>query len=426
MTAPKLRFKEFDSGWMSKIFQDASIQIIDGDRGNNYPKSDDFYDDEFCLFLNAGNVTKAGFQFEKTQFIKEEKDLLLRKGKLQRNDLVVTTRGTVGNVAFFNGAIPFDNIRINSGMVIVRTSSEVLPNFLNQFFTSDLFEKWLEKNTFGSAQPQLTVKLLNSIYLIYPSIKEQTKIASFLSAVDEKINQLNQKHRLICQYKQGMMQKLFSQQLRFKADDGSEFGEWSKSKFSEEFVFHNTNSYSRALLNGEGEIMNIHYGDIHTKFSMLFDVAKENIPFLNHEIDISKLKEDQFLKIGDLVIADASEDYKDIGKAIEVINLDHQKVVAGLHTYIARPISPFALGFCGYLMQTFKVREQIKKLATGISVLGISKTNMAKVELNLPCLEEQTKIANFLSAIDQKIEVVAQQIEQAKTWKKGLLQQMFV
>ena len=80
MTAPKLRFKEFDSGWMSKIFQDASIQIIDGDRGNNYPKSDDFYDDEFCLFLNAGNVTKAGFQFEKTQFIKEEKDLLLRKG----------------------------------------------------------------------------------------------------------------------------------------------------------------------------------------------------------------------------------------------------------------------------------------------------------------------------------------------------------
>ena len=77
-------------------------------------------------------------------------------------------------------------------------------------------------------------------------------------------------------------------------------------------------------------------------------------------------------------------------------------------------------------MQTFEVREQIKKLATGTSVLGISKTNIGKVEIKLPSLEEQTKIANFLSSIDQKIEVVAQQIEQAKLWKKGLLQQMFV
>lgn len=101
-------------------------------------------------------------------------------------------------------------------------------------------------------------------------------------------------------------------------------------------------------------------------------------------------------------------------------------MVAGLHTYIARPVQPFALGFCGYLMQTFEVREQIKKLATGISVLGISKTNIGKVEIKVPCLKEQTKIANFLSSIDQKIEVVVQQIEQAKTWKKGLLQQMFV
>ena len=239
-------------------------------------------------------------------------------------------------------------------------------------------------------------------------------------------SQLTQKHALLSQYKQGMMQKLFSQQLRFKADDGSEFGEWEEVKFSGIFNFHQTNSYSRALLAEYGEIMNIHYGDIHTKFSMLFDVNKESVPFLNDEVDTSKIAKEQFLKVGDLVIADASEDYKDIGKSIEVISLNNQKVVAGLHTYIARPVKPFALGFCGYMMQTFPVREQIKKLATGISVLGISKTNLGKVELKVPSLEEQTKIANFLSAIDQKIEVVVQQIEQAKQWKKGLLQQMFV
>ncbi|MFX4627901.1 restriction endonuclease subunit S, partial [Acinetobacter baumannii] len=86
---------------------------------------------------------------------------------------------------------------------------------------------------------------------------------------------------LLSQYKQGMMQKLFSQQIRFKADDGSEFGEWKKVKFSDKFKFHQTNSYSRALLSEQGEIMNIHYGDIHTKFSTLFDISKEVVPFLS-------------------------------------------------------------------------------------------------------------------------------------------------
>ena len=282
--------------------------------------------------------------------------------------------------------------------------------------------KYVRKGTLSN----LPLSDISKFSFTVPALEEQTKIATFLSAVDEKISQLTQKHELLSQYKQGMMQKLFSQQLRFKADDGSEFGEWEEVKFSGIFNFHQTNSYSRALLAEYGEIMNIHYGDIHTKFSMLFDVNKESVPFLNDEVDTSKIAKEQFLKVGDLVIADASEDYKDIGKSIEVISLNNQKVVAGLHTYIARPVKPFALGFCGYMMQTFPVREQIKKLATGISVLGISKTNLGKVELKVPSLEEQTKIANFLSAIDQKIEVVVQQIEQAKTWKKGLLQQMFV
>ena len=294
-------------------------------------------------------------------------------------------------------------------------------------FSNENFKKnQIDKYTTKSSQPALSMENIRKFEIVFPSVEEQTKIASFLSAVDEKISQLTQKHELLSQYKQGMMQKLFSQQIRFKADDGSEFGEWEEVKFSGIFNFHQTNSYSRALLAEYGEIMNIHYGDIHTKFSMLFDVNKESVPFLNDEVDTSKIAKEQFLKVGDLVIADASEDYKDIGKSIEVISLNNQKVVAGLHTYIARPVKPFALGFCGYMMQTFPVREQIKKLATGISVLGISKTNLGKVELKVPSLEEQTKIANFLSAIDQKIEVVVQQIEQAKTWKKGLLQQMFV
>lgn len=171
--------------------------------------------------------------------------------------------------------------------------------------------------------------------------------------------------------------------------------------------------------------MNIHYGDIHTKFSMLFNVTKEQVPFLSDEVDIQKISQNQFLQVGDLVIADASEDYKDIGKTIEIVNLDNQKIVAGLHTYIARPNHPFALGFSGYLMQTFEVREQIKKLATGISVLGISKTNLGKVELRIPYLEEQTKIASFLSAVDEKISQLTQKHELLNQYKQGMMQKLF-
>ena len=222
------------------------------------------------------------------------------------------------------------------------------------------------------------------------------------------------------------MQQLFSQKLRFKADDGSDFEDWKESKFSECFTFHMTNSLSRAKLSEQGDVMNIHYGDIHTKFSTLFDTTKEEVSFIKNKTDTLKIKSDQFLQIGDLVIADASEDYNDIGKTLEIINLDGKKAVAGLHTYIARPDQIHATGFCGYMMQSAKVRKQIKVLATGISVLGISKTNLNKLDLAIPSLPEQTKIANFLTAIDQKIDNVAEQIDQAKTWKKGLLQQMFV
>jgi type I restriction enzyme S subunit len=92
--------------WKTVTIELSPIEIIDGDRGRNYPKQEEFYDDEYCLFLNTSNVTSQGFNFEKTMFITSEKDQLLRKGKLKRYDIVLTTRGTVGNVAFYDEYIP--------------------------------------------------------------------------------------------------------------------------------------------------------------------------------------------------------------------------------------------------------------------------------------------------------------------------------
>ena len=417
---PKLRFKNFSQALINGPFE----QYIKSSKyGPRFDAND--YD------LNGNVKTIRGTDVALDATIKYEQvpianlpQKLIDEHQLQEGDILMITTADCGLSAVFEKQeIPFI-ASAYAVRIVLKNSLDSLwvKYYLQTQHIVNEVNKYVRKGTLSN----LPLSDISKFSFTVPALEEQTKIATFLSAVDEKISQLTQKHELLSQYKQGMMQKLFSQQLRFKADDGSEFGEWEEVKFSGIFNFHQTNSYSRALLAEYGEIMNIHYGDIHTKFSMLFDVNKESVPFLNDEVDTSKIAKEQFLKVGDLVIADASEDYKDIGKSIEVISLNNQKVVAGLHTYIARPVKPFALGFCGYMMQTFPVREQIKKLATGISVLGISKTNLGKVELKVPFLEEQTKIANFLSAIDQKIEVVAQQIEQAKTWKKGLLQQMFV
>ncbi len=419
MAVPKLRFKEFDCDWKSVSLLDISALVTKGTTPKQFINGD-------VNFLKIEAITQSGFDLSKCQTINSEiHNKELKRSILKEGDILFAIAGaTIGKNAIVQKELLPANT--NQALAIIRLKENYSKVFISKVLNSPLMEKYIDINISTGAQPNLNLQQIGTFSFALPRLDEQTKIASFLSAVDEKISQLTQKHELLSQYKQGMMQKLFSQQIRFKADDGSEFGDWGKVKFSESFIFHNTNSYSRALLSEVGEVMNIHYGDIHTKFSMLFDISKEIVPFLNDQIDSTKIAENQFLKEGDLVIADASEDYKDIGKAIEVVHLNNQKIVAGLHTYIARPVQPFALGFCGYLMQTFEVREQIKKLATGTSVLGISKTNIGKVEIKLPCLEEQTKIANFLSSIDQKIEVVAQQIEQEKKKKKGLLQNMFV
>jgi len=127
--------------WRKYYFKDI-FQIIDGDRGVNYPKQSDLYSEGFCLFLNTGNVTSSGFNFEKNQFITKEKDKMLRKGKLRRGDIVFTTRGTVGNVALYDDSIPYENIRINSGMVILRTNESVA----NKEFIFQILKSNYKKN----------------------------------------------------------------------------------------------------------------------------------------------------------------------------------------------------------------------------------------------------------------------------------------
>lgn len=160
-------------------------EIIDGDRGKNYPTADEFTDDGYCLFLNAKNVTASGFSFDTCVFVSKEKDEILRKGKLSRGDVVLTTRGTLGNLAFYTDDIPFEHVRINSGMVILRMKKEIV----NEVYFIEQFKMQLadikEKIASGSAQPQLPISTMNKIQILIPSIEFQEQFAAFVAQVDK-------------------------------------------------------------------------------------------------------------------------------------------------------------------------------------------------------------------------------------------------
>ena len=166
----------------------AALSIIDGDRGANYPKKTEFFSKGDCWFLNTSNVKSAGFDFGEMDFITAEKDAALSKGKLRRHDIVLTTRGTIGNCAYFGESIPFENIRINSGMVVLRADSTQLdPYFLYAFLRSEIFKIQTGTHSSGSAQPQLPIGTLRNIVIPLFELPHQRKIAAVLSALDTKI-----------------------------------------------------------------------------------------------------------------------------------------------------------------------------------------------------------------------------------------------
>ena len=174
------------------------IEIIDGDRGKNYPPKNEFTKTGFCLFLNTKNVTSTGFVFNEVDFIPKERDEKLRKGKLQRNDIVLTTRGTVGNSALYNDSVEFDNVRINSGMVILRPNiKNIIPKLLWILMGDGVTQRQFKRILSGTAQPQLPITNLVKIKIPLPPLQTQRQIVAKLSAVQNyKTQLLAQKSKL--------------------------------------------------------------------------------------------------------------------------------------------------------------------------------------------------------------------------------------
>lgn len=214
--------------------------------------------------------------------------------------------------------------------------------------------------------------------------------------------------------------------LRFSEFIGDR--EWDCAQMGDIYAFKKNNSFSRDMLNyNAGDVKNIHYGDIHKKFSSHFYAENENIPFVNCNINLGSISEDCLCTAGDIIFADASEDIKDIGKCIEIISNNKERILSGLHTIFTRQFSStLVIGFGGYLFQSPRVRAQIQKEAQGTKILGISSGRLAKISISFPFAKgEQQKIADCLSSLDERIAAEANKLDALKAHKNGLLKQLF-
>lgn len=211
MGKPKIRFKGFTEEWEQRKLSDI-VDVLDGDRGKNYPTSDDFDDSGHTLFLNASNVTNEGFLFQDNQFITEEKSNSMGNGKLEEDDIIITSRGSLGHIAWYNTDIlrlvPY--ARINSGMLILRNKQEIETEYLYHFLKSDKGQSQISFMSFGSAQPQLTKKGVESLEVVLPpKSDEQLKIGDYFDHLDHLITLHQRKRDELVKIKKYMLQNMF-------------------------------------------------------------------------------------------------------------------------------------------------------------------------------------------------------------------------
>ncbi|EGO2796213.1 restriction endonuclease subunit S [Enterococcus faecalis] len=209
---PKLRFADFEEEWEHRKLDD-SIKVMDGDRGANYPHDTDFFKDGDTLFLDTGNVTKNGFKFDSVKYITNEKDEQLRAGKLEKNDFVLTSRGTLGNVGFYDEVVYnlHPKIRINSAMLILRNTDEQLSySYLHTLLKGQLISDFMKKNQVGSAQPHITKSEFLKLNLNVPrNINEQNKIGNFFKSLDVTITLHQNKLTQLKSLKKSYLQNMF-------------------------------------------------------------------------------------------------------------------------------------------------------------------------------------------------------------------------
>ena len=387
---PKLRFKEFSGEWKEKLLNQVS---------KINPKSDNL-PCEF-VYIDLESVEK-GLLIKQNKILKVEAPSRAQR-LLSNNDILFqTVRPYQKNNYYFNLGVDYV---ASTGYAQIRAKESSL--FLYQKLHTDNFVNKVLLRCTGTSYPAINSTDLSKIKISIPSKQEQEKIASFLTSIDTKIEQLTKKKGLLQQYKKGVMQKIFNQEIRFKADDGSEFCDWEETKLNNfliERVDYPKNVlpiYSLTIENG-----------IIPKSERY-----ERAFLVKDDYEYKTMKKDDFafnpmnLRFGALARHKKDLDVM-VSKYYNIFYCNEK-----LNAYFAE------LYFTNY-----DSIQYYNKMATGSleEKKRVHFKEFLKFRFEFPCLEEQNKIANFLYSIDTKIQQTQKQLELSKEFKKALLQQMFI
>ena len=397
---PKLRFKKFNGDWEKTTIGAKSEIVTSGSR--DWAQ---YYSDSGDKFIRMTNLVRNGINLDLSDLRFVQLPVGSNEGKrtsLEKGDILISITAELGKLGWIPEGL--GTAYINQHTALVRMKNTLDSKFVAYALSTEKYNNKLNSLNDSGAKAGLNLGTIRSFELTIPSKPEQTQIASFLSVVDEKISQLTQKLELLSQYKQGMMQKLFSQQIRFRADDGSEFGEWEEKelkdiaeinpkskKLPESFIYIDLESVEKGQL-----------------------LLQKNI-----ELQDAPSRAQRLLAKGDVLF----QMVRPYQQNNYYFNLSGEYVASTGYAQIRTKLDS---KFIYYALHEKTFLDEVMNRCTGTSYPAINSSDLSSIEILIPCLEEQTKIANVLSAIDQKIEVISKQIEQAKQWKKGLLQQMFI
>jgi len=384
-----------------------------GPFGSALHKSD--YTVDGIPLINPMHILDGKLAPSRAMTITEEAARQLSEYRLRGGDIVIGRRGEMGRCAVVQESQV--GWLCGTGSLIIRCTEGVAPDYLQRVLSSADVVSAIEDASVGSTMINLNQGVLSGLSIQFPPLPEQRAIAAALSDVDAllaKLDALIAKKRDV---KQAAMQQLLSGKQRLPGFSG----EWEVKRLGDLFQFLSTANNARSDLSEYGDVGYIHYGDIHTGTSSFLDCTAREMPHIAQ----AKVKNTPLLEDGDLVMADASEDYEGIGKSVEVLNVGGRKIVAGLHTFLLRGNRELIVnGFKGYLQHIPTVRTALVKLATGISVYGVSKSNVKSIEVLLPCAEEQTAIAAVLSDMDAELAALEARRDKTRALKQGMMQEL--
>lgn len=408
---PQLRFPEFSGEWEQKKLRDVTKYT----KGFAFKSAS--YSDSGVRIIRVSDLTSNSIKEDNEKvFIEKENAKNYNKYKVLEENIIVTTVGSkpdlidsaVGRAIYINK--PHLGL-LNQNLLKFERIENISNRFVLGCISSKRYQQHIKDISRGNAnQANITVEDLLNFNLSIPTFPEQKKIASLLSAADKKLEQLQQKKILLQQYKKGMMQKLFSQQIRFKDDEGKEFPKWE-----EKTIIQITN----VIVGGTPSTTKKKYWNGNIGWLSSGDVNKEIITTPSKYITEEGLNNSsaKLMPANTVLLAMTGATLGKVG--FLTFECSGNQSIAGF-----LPNDKF---YPTFLYNTLKFNtHKILSLAGGGAQAGINKSSIESLSFNFPLLAEQTKIADFLTAIDDKINVVSAQVDMAKAFKKGLLQQMFV